>query len=74
MRKGKVSRSSLSSSISEASSSKSTALNSTSLHDSMFVFEQKETLPGLPFLIWEFPGGGIQEVMVVRDGFLSVVQ
>jgi hypothetical protein len=40
----------------------------------MLAFEQKETLSSLPFLIWEFSSGGVQEVMVVGDSRGPLVQ
>lgn len=40
----------------------------------LFSFKHAEPLAGLPFLIWEFSGGRIQEVVVVGDGRVPVVQ
>jgi hypothetical protein len=42
--------------------------------ESRFLFEQNETLAGLPFLIWELSGGCFQEVVVVSDGRRTFVQ
>ena len=41
---------------------------------SLFLLEQEETLPGLPFLIRVFAGGRLQKVMIVRDRRRRIVQ
>ena len=45
----------------------STAFHFASSHISFFVFEQKETLASLPFLIRELSGRRFQKMMVVAD-------
>jgi hypothetical protein len=48
-------------------------LNASSLILKLF-FEQKDTLTGLPFLIWEFSGGRIQKMMVIGERRRFLVQ
>jgi len=40
----------------------------------LFSFKDAEPLARLPFLIWEFATGGIEEVVVVGGGRVPVVQ
>ena len=64
----------LTSSIAAASCRRSTAFMLASLHISLFLFEQKETLSRLPLLIREFAGRRFQKMMVVGCGSRLIVK
>ena len=41
---------------------------------SLFLLQQEETLPGLPFLVGVFAGGCLQKVVIIRDRRRRFVQ